>query len=643
MDERIPRDPGDDRTEVFAELYATHYRPLVALCRRLTGARDGEELAQEAFLRAWSSWERYAPSRPFWPWVSTIARRLCIDHGRRLRTAQARGPIAADRQYGAVPTPEELYEANEEYEWAREALEQLRPDQRKIIRLRDVEGWSYDRIADHEGVTVESVRGSLRRARSRLRLVYAQMSSGSPAIIVLALLRDLRRRLSDVSHRVQSNAASIGVVGARAAESMAAIVVIAMGSVSASIPATAPAHALAAGGQQQGVITPTSVAPTSTTSNAPGAMRDGGHAAADASNMVGGGVLGGPSVRGALAAPLDDVDVPGGGGGNPDSGIFNSFTASPDFGRDHVVYASGDTHGNQCAVTCPALFRSTDGGASWKRLPALGFEGGIVWLPPAYPADSRIFIGGPHALKVSSDDGRTFTPLTPAGGFTAMSPAFSAGDSRILVGAIPGWIYHDDTKAVTPFDSVPESTSQALSFAYAPAYPQDHRIVVGGTDTSRSMNSIVSSCDGSNCTAPATLPGATGTPAVMTSRTYSTSGLAFAWIADKLYRSTDGGSSFNLLQAPAPGFVHALTEDTHGSLYLGLVHSASTGTGGGLFVSRDNGTTWTRLGAGTILDRGVFSVIALPSGNLLAGPYATQGGGLQCSSDGGRTWAPRCS
>src|SRR3954452_12994543 len=134
MDERIPRDPGDDRREVFAELYATHYRPLVAFCRRLSASGDGEELAQEAFLRGWASWERYAPSRPFWPWVSTIARRLCIDQGRRLRTAQARGPYAVDHQYSAVATPEELYEASEEYQWARDALEQLRPDQRRVIR-----------------------------------------------------------------------------------------------------------------------------------------------------------------------------------------------------------------------------------------------------------------------------------------------------------------------------------------------------------------------------------------------------------------------------------------------------------------------------------------------------------------------------
>ena len=63
---------------------------------------------------------------------------------------------------------------------------------------------------------------------------------------------------------------------------------------------------------------------------------------------------------------------------------------------------------------------------------------------------------------------------------------------------------------------------------------------------------------------------------------------------------------------------------------------------GGLFVSHDSGTTWSRLGGGTVLDAGVLSVIALPSGNLLVGPYKSTAGGLQCSSDGGRSWAPRC-
>ncbi|TMK84240.1 MAG: sigma-70 family RNA polymerase sigma factor [Actinobacteria bacterium] len=251
MDQRIPQDPGDERADVFAELYEAHYRPLVALCRRLTGPRDAEELAQEAFLRAWSSWERYAPTRPFWPWVSTIGRRLCIDHGRRRQTAQLRGPYVLDG-HRSPPTPEELVELGEEYRWARAALAELRPDQRRVIRLRDVEGWSYDRIASHEGVTVESVRGSLRRARSRLRLVYARMSSTSSVIVLLGLLRSARRRLSEVSHRIQSNAASAGVLSGRAADAVAALVVLAMGTVPTAVTAASVRARRSSPGQRCG-------------------------------------------------------------------------------------------------------------------------------------------------------------------------------------------------------------------------------------------------------------------------------------------------------------------------------------------------------------------------------------------------------
>jgi hypothetical protein len=412
-----------------------------------------------------------------------------------------------------------------------------------------------------------------------------------------------------------------------------------MGSVSAPVPAV-PSHVLAAPRQSGGVVTPTTAGDNVRGTSTTAVMRNGG--VVGGTGAVGGGVTRNPSLPGSLTDPLDDVTVPGNGSSMPESATFTSFTASPNYQQDHVVYASGASY-QDCALTCPALFRSTDGGANWTRVHGIGFEGGVIMLPPSYPADSRIFVGGPNALKVSSDGGRTFTPLTPAGGYTAMSPAFSSGDSRILVGAIPGWIYHDDDKAVTPFDAVPESASAALSFAYAPAYPRDHRIVVGGTDTSTNQNAIVSACDGSNCTAPTPLPGVSGTPAVMTSRSYSTSGLAFAWSGNRLFRSVNGAAAFSSLSMPAAGLVQALTEDAQGTLYLALIDNAPGGTHGGLFASHDAGTTWTRLGGGTVLDDGVAGVIALPSGRLLVSPYGARGGGLQCSSDGGQTWAPRCS
>ena len=635
MDQRIPREDG--RTERFGELYAVHYRPLVAVCRRSVGDAHAEEVAQEAFLRAWSSWERYAPARPFWPWVSTIARRLCIDHGRRLRTAAVRGPHAVDGNGAVVPTPEEQVVASEEYRWARAALAELRPDHQRVLRLREVEGWSYDRIATHEGVTVESVRGQLRRARTRLRVVYARMSSSSPAVLLLAMVRGLRRRVSGWAYRTQDQAAASGLVIGRAGDAVAALVALAIGAGGVGAPAiTEGAARLAAppalnrsGGSAGGTVeTRTTLAGHASASGGGAAVivaRD-GHPRAD---------VGVPGTK------IDFV-VPGRGDDAPEATSFQSFTPSPNYAQDHQVYASGYAY-KDCELSCPSIFRSDNGGASWIRIRSLGFEGGPVMLAPSYPADPRIFVGGPHALKVSSDGGHTFMPLTPAGGFTAMSPGFSSGDPNILVGAIPGWTYHDDTKAVTPLDLVPESSSAALSFAYSPAYVTDHRLVIGGTDTTPATNSIVSMCAGSTCTPPAVLAGSTGTPAVMTTRRYQDTGLAFAWNVDHLYRSADAGASFAPLVLPAPGDVRVVADDATGSIYVALLDVGATGTTGGLFRSSNSGQTWTRLGAGTPLDHGTLSVVSLPDGHLLAAPYAAAGGGLECSADGGHTWAARCS
>lgn len=644
MDQRIPREPGlDARDELFAELYAAHFRPLVALCRRRGGRRDAEELAQEAFLRAWSSWEKFAPARPFWPWVSTIANRLCIDHGRRLRTAEIRGPHAVDTSGTVLPSPEEAIVASEEYQWARAALAQLKPDHQRVLALRDIEGWSYDRIANHEGVTVESVRGSLRRARSHLRLAYARVSSSSPAVVLIGLLKEFRRRISEVSHRISHEAMYSGVLSRGGSEAVAAIVVIVLGTTPGGIATggSAPATLAAPPSSRSGVVVP--MEPMTTRASTAGS---------DANRMLDGEPSAPHIIRGTadesheaeLVVPGTSVEIPAHparGASSPESGSFDSFTASPNYANDREVYASGFAR-QGCALVCPELLRSTDGGAHWSRLDALGFEGGVVMLPPSYPRDSRIFVGGPHALKVSKDGGKSFLPLTPAGGYTAMSPAFSSGDGRILVGAIPGWIYHDDSMAVTPFDAVPQSTSAALSFSYAPAYPGDHRIVIGGTDPSLAQHATVSACDVSKCTAPALLAGITGTPAVMTSRSYSSSGLAFAWSKDRFFRSLDGAGSFARLALPAPGQVQSVAEDVAGRLYVGLWDTSTTNPTGGLFVSSNSGTTWSRLGAGTELDKGVLGVTVLPSGNILAGPYAAQGGGLECSSDNGRTWSARC-
>jgi hypothetical protein len=362
---------------------------------------------------------------------------------------------------------------------------------------------------------------------------------------------------------------------------------------------------------------------------------------------AGGGAAAAKGLTGRAATPTPPdagLRIPGQGGDTPEGSGFVSFTPSPNYANDHEVYGSGVATEGCLTGQCPTLFHSTDGGVTWTRVWSIAFGGGTVLLPPAYPADSRIFEIDDHALRISADSGHLFRPLTPLGGHAAMSPGFSSVDRQILVGAMPGWIYHDDNTLVTPFNLAPEPASIALSFAYSPSYVSDRKLIVAGTALGPLSQSLVSRCVGATCTMATPLAGSTGTPSLLASRTYANSALAYAWQQSRFYRSVDGGASFAALQLPVTGSVQSVAEDQTGALYVALLDMRpGNGSSGGVFVSHDTGSTWSRVGAGTALDRGATAVMPLPDGRLLVAPYAANGGGLLCSGDNGGTFAPRCS
>src|SRR5205823_2135748 len=153
----------------------------------------------------------------------------------------------------------------------------------------------------------------------------------------------------------------------------------------------------------------------------------------------------------------------------------------------------------------------------------------------------------------------------------------------------------------------PLPSSHGLSFAFAPTYPTDQRVLVGGATTDDSdhlQSSVVSVCRSSTCDDPVSLPGADGVPSLLVSRSFATTGLAFAWAGPHLYRSTDGGARFRALAPPAPAGVQALAEGDDGTLYAALLGADADGHPvGGLFVSHDAGRTWNRLGHDTLLEK----------------------------------------
>src|SRR5580692_582337 len=68
----------------FSELYSRYFRRLVRFATRRVGdVHEAEEIAQEAFARAYRSLPNFAGDRRFYPWITVIASRLCVDSMRR--------------------------------------------------------------------------------------------------------------------------------------------------------------------------------------------------------------------------------------------------------------------------------------------------------------------------------------------------------------------------------------------------------------------------------------------------------------------------------------------------------------------------------------------------------------------------------
>ena len=154
--------------EEFEQLYRLWRADVVSLCRRLLGrVSDAEDAAQEAFIRAWLARDQYSSTQPYWPWLATIARRLCVDWQRRL-TRESAETDTLDVEIVQI-TPERVVVAAADLEIVFEAIDDLRGCDRRALVLREFGGLSYQRIAAVEGVTVEAVRGSLKRARATLR------------------------------------------------------------------------------------------------------------------------------------------------------------------------------------------------------------------------------------------------------------------------------------------------------------------------------------------------------------------------------------------------------------------------------------------------------------------------------------------
>ena len=244
----------------FGNLYARYYERLLRFClRRLNDRHEAEDAAQEAFARAWKALPRFAGERRFYPWLTVIAGNICTDMLRRRSRSTPTDDLelTAQNPVGVVceDTSEELVLAAVDGELVHRALNRLSTRHRHVLAMREGSGWTYQQIADHEGVEIGTIETLLWRARQALKREFAVVSESKEALagFLVATGALIRRTIFRAAHRGASVHHNNGGGGSGAIRNAMAGVAVTGAAVAAAFIAphaltTAPSGATSAQG-----------------------------------------------------------------------------------------------------------------------------------------------------------------------------------------------------------------------------------------------------------------------------------------------------------------------------------------------------------------------------------------------------------
>lgn len=173
--------PGDDALvasaqkgseAAFAEIVRRYQRAVYRVAWALTrNDADADDLAQEAFVRAWGAIGRFEIGQPLYPWLARITTNLAYSLFRR-RKRRPETPIEplleAGMQFGVEDDPAEHAVTDERNANLRACFAQLSQEHQAVLALRVVQDLSYEEIARALNVPTGTVMSRLARARGAL-------------------------------------------------------------------------------------------------------------------------------------------------------------------------------------------------------------------------------------------------------------------------------------------------------------------------------------------------------------------------------------------------------------------------------------------------------------------------------------------
>lgn len=171
-------------TDSFELLIAQHQKKVFNLAYRVLGnMEDANDVAQEALIKAYKGIKNFKGKSSFSTWLYTIVNNTCIDFIRKNRKNNV---IYLDKEYETEKgsykmelssnedAPEEILEKKEVQNLVRQSINELSDDHKKVIILRDIQGFSYKEIAQILNCSEGTVKSRISRARENLKIIIEE-------------------------------------------------------------------------------------------------------------------------------------------------------------------------------------------------------------------------------------------------------------------------------------------------------------------------------------------------------------------------------------------------------------------------------------------------------------------------------------
>lgn len=184
----LVRKAQNNDLSAFDELVRLYQNKVYALCTHLAGNHaDAQDLAQEAFIRAFRAMGSFRNDADFGTWMHRITVNLWLNLKRK---NSGRPPVAyLDEPYQGEDgsdvqreiadgdgDPLQLLEEKEYRGLVRAALGSLSKEHRSVLVLREIEGYSYEEVSQMLGCSLGTVKSRLSRAREVMRRVMNDLA-----------------------------------------------------------------------------------------------------------------------------------------------------------------------------------------------------------------------------------------------------------------------------------------------------------------------------------------------------------------------------------------------------------------------------------------------------------------------------------